>query len=85
MENIKKQYKAIIIILVLIAGLLALVYLVQKQQLFKSKAEDEINTVINITGGGVKYEGNKTFRTNSKQINIEMDPQKLENWLNQSQ
>lgn len=80
MENIKKNYKSIVIFLVIAGGLLVLVYLVGKQQLFKSKAEAEINTVINITGGGVKYEGNKTFRTNSKRINIEMDPQKLENW-----
>lgn len=58
--------------LLLGVGLLAGVYLVQTRQIFKSKATTEINEVVNITpeGGNIEYQGNKTFKTNSKRINI---------------
>ncbi|MBI2337841.1 hypothetical protein HYU95_01535 [Candidatus Daviesbacteria bacterium] len=72
MEYFKEKYKTIILVILLLGGLLAGVYLVQNQQIFKSKASSEINNVINVTseGGRVEYQGNKTFKTNSKRINI---------------
>lgn len=88
MNEFLLRNKAIIIIFVLIAGLFASVYLVQKQQLLKSKATDEINTVINVSGDQrkeVNYQGNKTFKTTSKKINIELDPAKLEDWIKSQQ
>lgn len=73
MENIKANYRSIMIILLLIAGLLAGVYLVQKQQLFKSKASSEVNSAIKATdenGKELEYQGNSTFKTDSRKINI---------------
>lgn len=73
MENIKKQYKSIIVIVVLALGLAALIFLVQKQQLLKSRAGAGINETISVTddqGREIEYVGNDTFKTKSQRINI---------------
>ncbi len=69
--NITK--KQIIIALLLLIGLLAGVYLVQVQQVFKSRAASEINTTLNMTdeqGNQLEYQGNNTYKTNSLNIRI---------------
>ncbi|MBI2314477.1 hypothetical protein HYU93_00230 [Candidatus Daviesbacteria bacterium] len=69
--NITK--KQIIIALLLLIGLLAGVYLVQVQQVFKSRAASEINTALNVTdeqGNQLEYQGNNTYKTNSLNIRI---------------
>lgn len=55
------------------AGVTVGIYLVNHPQIFKSKASADINDSINVSSDGiVTYEGNNTFKTNSKNIRINL-------------
>lgn len=73
MEEIRKKYKAILIIVAVVIGLITLVYLIQRQQIIKSRAEQEINATLSVTdenGSELEYIGNDTFKTTSRRIII---------------
>ena len=72
MAYLKGKIKTIILLGIIVLGLLAGVYLVQRQQTYKSKAA-EINTALTITdenGKELEYQGNNTYKTYSQDINI---------------
>lgn len=74
MEEIKKQYKKIIIVAVVITGLAVLVYLVGRQQVLKSKAGEDINSTLSVTdenGSELEYLGNGVFRSTSGRVTIQ--------------
>lgn len=83
MKN-QKGIVQIAFILILLAGIAALVFLVQKQQIFKSKATtfNEFNAfgVSDSGGNPLKYTdapGIRTFRTSDVNINIKIDVSSL--------
>lgn len=73
MNLIKKNWLKIIFILILLAGVVVGIYLVNHPQILKSKASSDINDSIGVSSDGVvTYEGNNTFKTNSKNIRINL-------------
>lgn len=76
MDLVKAKQKSIIIVILLLLGLIVGVYLVQKQQVIKSKAGSDVGSGIRVSnedGKEVKYEGNNTWRTNTTYIEISID------------
>lgn len=72
MKYIKENIKMISFTIIIVLGIVASVYLAQKQQIFKSKAA-EINTAINVSdtnGNELEYQGNNTYKTHSQDIKI---------------
>ncbi|MBI2074912.1 MAG: hypothetical protein HYT83_03705 [Candidatus Levybacteria bacterium] len=69
MKNIKFDKQSIIILAILGVGLIATLLIAQKTQVFRSRAS-EVNETIDITGEGVEYTGNNTYKTNSLDLNI---------------
>lgn len=72
LEFITHNWKRSLSLLVLLLGLILAMYLVQKQQIFKSKANTEIDAAIEVKSedGTVTYQGNDTFKTTSKNIQV---------------
>lgn len=71
--DIKLNKSQIITTLLLLIGLLVTVTLVQRQQIFKSKASSDINSAISVTdpaGNELEYVGNNTYNTNSLDVKI---------------
>lgn len=72
-DELKITKKQIIIALFLLVGLLVGVYLVQVQQIFKSRAASDVNAALNVTdeqGNALEYQGDNTYKTNSQNIRI---------------
>ncbi len=73
MEILRSNLKSIIIVSLLVLGLVTVVLLVQKQQIFKSKAAADINVALHVTddqGNPLEYQGGNTYKTNSTNIKI---------------
>ncbi|EKD85442.1 MAG: hypothetical protein ACD_38C00030G0012 [uncultured bacterium] len=71
--DIKVNKTQLILIIILLIGLIAGVYLVQTRQIFKSKAASEINTALEVTddsGNALEYQGNGTYKTKSLNVRV---------------
>lgn len=63
----------LIIIIILLLGLGASIYLVQNKAILKSRAGSDISNSFNITdstGQPLEYQGNNTFKTSTPNIKI---------------
>lgn len=78
MDLIKKKYKSIIIISLLLLGLFVTVYLVKNPQIFKSRANADRFQVIDGDGNQVSYENGK-FVTTSDHITVGIQKDAVEN------
>lgn len=68
-----KQLLNLLVVLMLLVGLGAGVYLVQTKQLLKSFAASEINSALTVTdenGQDLQYMGNNTFKTTSTHVRV---------------
>lgn len=73
-EPVRKNWKPVTVVVVLLIGLIATLYLVQHPIIWKSQAETDIGQVIKIgPDDQVKYEGNKTWTTNSESVEINIE------------
>lgn len=73
METIKNYKIQIIVMVLLLIGLAVGVFLVQKQQIFKSRASSGINaalTVTDLNGKDLEYQGSGVYNTNSLDVQI---------------
>lgn len=71
-ETILHNWKKLVIVLLPLLGIAVAVYLIQFTQIFKPKANTEINAGLTVTrpdGGKVNY-SNNTFTTTSGNIRI---------------
>lgn len=72
MEYIRLHLKSLLIIILLLAGLVVGVYLVQTKQIFKSRAFTDVNEAFEMTddlGNNLKC-GGDTCETESLRVNI---------------
>lgn len=70
---IKVNKIQLIILVVLLIGLIAGVYLVQTKQILKSRAAADINIALEVTddqGNALEYQGNGTYKTNSLNVRV---------------
>lgn len=71
--EIKVNKIQILLIGVLLLGLITAVYLVQVQQVFKSRAAADINAALEVTddqGTPLQYQGNSTYKTDSLDVKV---------------
>lgn len=71
-EAITKNWKQILIWVVLLFGLAISVYLVQTRQIFRSRASSNINDGLKVTddAGNDLYIGNNTYQTIEDHVNV---------------
>lgn len=72
-EIILHNWKKLIIVFLPLIGITIAVYLTQFTQIFKPKANTEINAGLKVTstdGGNVTYDRKDTFKTDSPNIRI---------------
>lgn len=65
--------KQLLTLLAVLIGLAIAVYLVQVQQIIKSRASSDINAGLMVTdeqGSELQYQGNNTYTTNSTRIKM---------------
>lgn len=63
--------KQLIILVILIVGLLIGLFLVQRKQIFKSKATSDVNQAISIPDS--EYQGNNTYKLKSRSVHIDIN------------
>lgn len=65
--------KQIAIVMILLLGIIISVILVQRQQIFKSRAASEINNALTVTdseGNDLEYRGGGVYKTRSQDVQI---------------
>lgn len=84
MQFLRENLKTIVIILILLIGLIVGLVLVQKQQLFKSRAASGLDSLIKVTPleeeqNNVTFDQEtNTFTTSSNNVKIQLNPEALE-------
>lgn len=76
MSYLKSNLKKVAIIILLMAGLVVSTYLVLKPQIFKSRAEADLNSIIQITspsGEELKPDVNNTYTSTSEKLKIKLN------------
>lgn len=82
MQYIKANLKAVIIVSLLLLGLTLAVLLVQRPQIFRSRADvGNILEVTNEEGNPIRFEEG-VFKTNSDTVKINLKPEALERLKN---
>lgn len=84
MEQIKLSKKQIIILLILLLGLAVGLYLVQTKQIFKSRANTDIQNAVTVKDGNGNPIGPESdsdgpyYQVNTEDVNIQFDESELE-------